>query len=167
MRAIHLLFYRPDTDDMWLNHVVAFASPPYSHCDIQFEDGMASSIYQNESVYLKMKQFSRTNYERLSITTTDEEYYRIRAFCEKAHASKTRFDTLGMYMSYTPFGGTTPQTKTFCSRYIAEALMSSGRDEFRTLSPTTTTPSSLHRIITSTGRSFIHIGPNRLDQLRA
>ena len=161
------MFYRPDTDDMWLNHVVAFASPPYSHCDIQFEDGTASSIYQNEAVYMKPKQFSRNNYERLSITLTDEEYARVRAFCERAHNAKTQFDTLGMYLSYTPFGGGTPQSKTFCSRYIAEALMSSGREEFRSLRPTTTTPSSLHKTIASTGRGFIHIGPSRLHQLRA
>ena len=70
MRAVHVLFYRPQPDDLWLNHVVTFVSPPYSHCDIQFENEVTSSIYQHETVYMEKKSLSRLNFERISVKVT-------------------------------------------------------------------------------------------------
>ena len=116
MRAVHVLFYHPQADDHWMNHLVVTFSPPYSHCDIQFEDGVASSIYQNETVYLQQKSFSRLNYHRESICVTEDEYARIRAFCEGAHANKVAFDLSGMLLSFSPVPKFKFSHKTFCSR---------------------------------------------------
>ena len=163
MKTVHMLFYRPSPDDHWLNHVVSFLSPPYSHCDTQFEDGVATSIYQNEEVYMKQKQFSNLNYERLSVALTDDEYRRMRIFCERSHQNKVQFDLWGMAMSGV--GADTPHDKTFCSRYVTEALMQTKRREFANMRPNRTTPSALYRTIVGSGRDFIHVGQNRLGML--
>ena len=165
MRAVHILFYRPQSEDYWLNHVVTAFSPPFSHCDIQFDDGMASSIYQNETVYMQKKSFSRNNYERISLTFTDEECGRIRRFCDSSHSSRVGFDLTGMLLSYLPFALRRPSGKTFCSRYIAEALKQSGRPEFSSLEPLCTTPSGLHGVLFSTNKVFIDVSEARMKRL--
>ena len=165
MRAVHLLFYKPQSDDFWLNHVVSAFSPPYSHCDIQFDDGVASSIYQNESVYLQAKSFSRLNYKRVSLTFTDDETARIRAFCTNAHVGRVGFDLTGMVCSFLPWGSRKPADKTFCSRYIAEALKHSGRAEYNSLESSRATPSGLHTLLSSSNKSFIDVSEARMKRI--
>ena len=162
MRAVHVLFYRPQPDDLWLNHVVTFVSPPYSHCDIQFENEVASSIYQNETVYLEKKSFSRLNYERVSMTFTDAEYAKIYSFCEDAHRAQVKFDPVGMVGSFLPLYAFRPSAKTFCSRYVAEALQASGKEEYNGINPARTSPSALHAFLSSAQKSFLHIPSKRL-----
>jgi hypothetical protein len=165
MRAVHVLFYRPQTDDHWINHLVSFFSPPFSHCDIQFEDGLASSIYSRESVYLQQKRFSRLNYERISLTMTDDEYAQVMAFCKQAHSTKVQFDLPGMLMSYMPMGSVRREGLTYCSRYIAEALQASLRKDFSNMRTGAVSPSSLYRTLKEQHRSFVYVAANRLDQL--
>ena len=166
MRAVHVLFYQPNSDDFWLNHLVAMFSPPYSHCDIQFEDGVASSIYQNETVYMQTKQFSRLNYKRVSLTFSDDEYNRILQFCRKAHQARVAFDLPGMLCAYFPWGSRKPADKTFCSRYICEALKCSGRSEFAPLEPSCVTPSSLHSHLVTNNKSFLHVSESRMKCIK-
>jgi hypothetical protein len=166
MRAIHVLFYSPQPDDHWLNHLVTYFSPPYSHCDLQFEDGTASSIYQNESVYLERKSFSRLNYHRVSLSVTDAEYSQILHFCQRAHQTAVGFDFTGMVMAYLPYSPRQPPDKTFCSRFIAEALQQTGRQEFLAARPASITPSGLHALLTATNKGFLHVSEARLQRMR-
>jgi hypothetical protein len=166
MRAVHVLFYRPQPDDLWLNHVVTFVSPPYSHCDIQFENEVASSIYQHETVYMEKKSFSRLNYERISLTFTDAEYAKIYSFCDEAYRSQVKFDPVGMVGSFMPLYNFRPASKTFCSRYVAEALQASGREEYQGIRPARTNPSQLHAFLSSAHKSFLHIPSKRLMNVR-
>jgi hypothetical protein len=166
MRAVHVLFYVPQADDHWLNHVVTRISPPYSHCDIQFEDEVASSIYQNETVYMYKKTFSRLNYHRISIAVADDEYNRIYKFCESACQNMVKFDPMGMVGTFIPLYYFRPEGKTFCSRYVCEALQASGRQEFLDLSPARTTPSQLHAALESTRKGFLHIPQKRMMNIK-
>lgn len=162
MRAVHVLFYRPQPDDFWLNHVVTFVSPPYSHCDLQFDDGTASSIYQNECVYMEKKSFSRNNYFRVSLTFSDEEYAKIHSFCTRAHASKVGFDLAGMLCCYMPLISLRPEGKTFCSRYVWEALQASGRKDYLNLNSARVSPSRLHAELVAKNTTFLHISEKRM-----
>lgn len=164
MRAIHVLFYKPSSDDHWLNSVVSAISPPYSHCDIQFDDDTASSIYQNETVYMYKKTFSRLNYERISLSVSDQEYAKIFKFCETNCKKQTKFDLYGMIGSFVPFYMFQPAEKTFCSRYIVEALQASGRSEFLEVNSIKSSPSTLHRFLSSINKSFIHIPEKRFTK---
>ena len=163
MRAVHILFYRPSKDDHWLNNLVSSISPPYSHCDIQFENDIASSIYQNECVYMCKKTFSRLNYERISLTVTDQEYHNMLEFCEKKCSNQTGFDVYGMIGCFIPFYNFTPSNKTFCSRYVVEALQS-GRSEYDTLTSHKTSPSVLYKFLVAKNKSFIHIPEKRITK---
>ena len=163
MKTLHLLFYRPCPEDVWINHLVSYMSPPYSHCDIQFEDGVATSIYQDETVYMKPKKFSNLSYERLSLALTDDEYRRVRTFCERAHDHKVQFDPVGMMLTW--LGAPTPPHKTFCSRYVMEALQQTRRPEFARRKPNRMTPSALYGAIVNDGKDFIHVSENRLGLL--
>lgn len=167
MRALHVLFYRPDADDRWLNKLVIAVSPPFSHCDLQLDNGMATSIYQDESVYIERKNFTRINYERISIALDEAEYARVVAFCEHAHRTGVVFDPVGMVLSSVPLAAPwvaarRPADRTFCSRYLLEALQATGRPEFTRHSPATTTPSALYRILKEHGKEFIHISEKRM-----
>jgi hypothetical protein len=165
MRAIHVVFYRPSADDHWLNHAVTRFAPPYSHCDLQFDTGVATSIYQNECVYMQPKTFSRANYDRVSFTLDETEYERVFNFCKAACDRKVRFDMLGMLCSTLPFVVRSPQNATFCSRYVLEALQQSGNPKFSNHRPMTTTPSSLHDALNGLTSNFIHIPDIRISKL--
>ncbi len=168
MRALHVLFYRPCADDHWLNRLVTTVAPPFSHCDLQFDDGLATSVYQRESVYMETKSLSRDNYERVSIAIDEGEHERIRDFCTRAHRDQVVFDPLGMALCVVPRAARlreAPLGRTFCSRYILEALQQTGRPEFAAHDPACTTPSALYRMLKEYGREFIHIPEKRLQRL--
>ena len=163
MRSVHVHFYRPDAGDHWLNHVVTRFDAPYSHCDLQFDDGMATSVYQNESVYLvQNKTFSRENYDRVSLTLDLNEFNRMRDFCTDAHRRKVGFDLLGMVCTALPVGVRRPTHVTFCSRYVLEALQQTGRPELMHQDSRTVTPSGLHRTLSGLHNKFIHIPDKRM-----
>jgi len=46
---IQIMFYKPPPNDPFMNRAVAWIDGPYSHVEIGFEDGMASSIYSGNS----------------------------------------------------------------------------------------------------------------------
>jgi hypothetical protein len=168
MRALHLLFYRPGPDDHWVNHLVTAVAPPFSHCDMQFDNGAATSIYQNESVYIEAKSFSRHNYDRVSITLDEGELERVQTFCDRAYRAKVRFDPVGMILCATPLprmASRRPTDRTFCSRYLLEALQTTGRPEFMRHDPTTTTPSALYKILREHGKEFIHVSEKRMERV--
>ena len=165
MRAIHVLFYKPSAGDHWINHLVTSLSPPFSHCDLQFDDGTATSVYQWEAVYMEKKNFTRLNYERISITLDDHEYQQVWEFCQAAFKAQVRFDMIGMALSRIPIGLRKPSDRTYCSRYVIEALQKSGRAEFNKLNPLTTSPSTLHTALDATGKGFIHISEARMKRL--
>jgi hypothetical protein len=166
MRALHVVFYQPESSDHWLNHVVTFINPPFSHCDLQFDNDVASSIYQNETVYLEKKNFTRANYKRLSITLTEEQYSNVFKFCENHHKNRTEFDIHGMFGCFVPFYNFKPKNKTFCSRYVVEALQKSDIIQFKNLNSSKVSPSMLYECIESLNKSFIHLSNSRIKLLQ-
>ena len=165
MKAVHLLFYRPLPEDKWLNHVVTFFDPPFSHCDLQFDNNIATSIYQNECVYIEQKSFSRLNYERLSISLRDDEHERLVKYCTEAYKNKVSFDMTGMILSYVPFISRNPENRTFCSRYVYSALKHSGNALFQSHDPSKMTPSKLYNIVKAVDKTFLHISEKRMSML--
>jgi hypothetical protein len=45
---IMLMFYKPTPLDPWMNRLVAWLDEPFSHVEIGFHDGYASSIFAGE-----------------------------------------------------------------------------------------------------------------------
>lgn len=165
MRSLDIVFYRPSPDDHWLNHLVSFASPPYSHCDLRFDDGTVTSIYQNETVFHEQKSLSRKNYEWLSLTLTDDEMDEVRAFCDRSLLSSVGFDRVGMFLSYLPVPLWHSPNRTFCSKYIWQALQASRRKEFQTCSAGNMTPSRIYNALLAIDKTFLNISEKRLYQM--
>jgi hypothetical protein len=69
-----------------------------------------------------------------------------------------RFDGIGMWMAALPFHfgnlGFSSRNKTFCSRYITGLLQDAGigGESVKRLNPHITTPSKLHKVLTSQQR---------------
>ena len=148
MPLITVHFYQPSATDHWVNRLVTSYDPPYSHCDVQFEDKMASSVFQNENVYWRKRRFKKPGYKSVTISVGKAEYDRAYNMCRGRAAQGYGFDPVGMYtlplMSGLLFDR---EKKTFCSKHCAEVLQTAGLKAVADLKPAATTPSALFRAL--------------------
>lgn len=150
MPLIHAYFYAPNDSDHFINHIVTTWDPPYSHCDVQFQDGMASSVFRGETIYWKKRRFSKPGYSRVTLAVGAAEYERAYNLCRDRHASGLAFDAVGMYTLplASVFGAVDRnKTHTFCSKHCTEILQAAGVRAVGQLNPQATTPSGLRRVL--------------------
>ena len=157
MPLIHAYFYSPHETDHFVNHIVTSFDPPYSHCDVQFEDGMASSVFQGEKLYWRRRTFRKPGYSRITLSVDAQGYQRAYQMCVDRFAKEYTFDAIGMYT--LPLAPLMPvmmdrSGRTFCSRHCAEVLQAAGVRSMRTIDPRTMTPSMLQRGLQ--GNAVIH-----------
>jgi hypothetical protein len=150
MPLMHAFFYAPHSADHVLNHIVTAYDPPYSHCDIQFEDAMASSVYSGEKVYWRARGFKKPGYTRVTLSADRAAYSKAYALCADRSASGCSFDAVGMYSLPLPhFLKAERDNHTFCSKHCTEVLQLAGVRSVAGLDPKTVTPSMLHRALQS------------------
>ena len=150
MPLLHAHFYSPSESDHPLNHVVIAFDPPYSHCDIQFQDSMASSVYSGEKVYWKKRGFTKPGYQRITLSADAAGYEKAYALCVERQKAGCEFDALGMYTLPLPHIFKTERANyTFCSKHCSEVLQLAGVKSVAGLDPKTVTPSMLHRALQS------------------
>ena len=160
MPLIHVLFYAPNADDHFLNHIVTRYDPPYSHCDIQFEDGMASSVYQYETVYWRRRGFQKPGYTRVSLSVQVADYKKAYSLCQERANKQFKFDAIGMYTLPLPSSMHYEREGfTFCSKHCTEVLQIARIRAVSELQAKSMTPSSLHGVLQSV--SVLHT--DRLD----
>jgi hypothetical protein len=160
MPLIHAYFYTPSGTDSWLNHLVTRWDPPYAHCDIQFQDGMASSVFRGESLYWKKRKFTKPGYSRVTLAVNQAEYDRAYAMCHERHRSSLSFDAVGMFtLPLSSYLNTDRKTHTFCSKHCTEVLQVAGVRAVTDLVPQAMTPSALQRVLQ--GGSVFHT--DRID----
>lgn len=157
MPLIHALFYTPNPKDHITNHLVTRFDAPFSHCDVQFEDGMASSVYQGETVYWKHRGFKKPGYTRVTMSVDQAGYNKAYQLCKDRSERKMKFDAWGMYM--LPLTRSADrQDYTFCSKHCTEILQVAGVRNAMGLDPNSMTPSALRRAL---GRTILHT--DRID----
>ena len=99
MSVLRAWFYVPRGDTRhWLNDLVAALDGPFSHCELQFESGEASSIYYDTTARLIARDFDRTFYTLLTVPCTRAQHERALA-CARA-AVGTPFCALAMTNAY-------------------------------------------------------------------
>jgi hypothetical protein len=151
MPLIHAYFYTPTDTDHILNRLVTAYNPPYSHCDVQFEDSMASSIYSGECVYFKSRSFKKPGYSRITISADLPMYQKAYSLCKERADSKCAFDAFGMYT--LPLSGMIAtrdrENYTFCSKHCTEVLQLAGVKSVAGLNAGTVTPSMLYKALGS------------------
>ena len=150
MPLLNVYFYAPSDDNHLVNHMVTRWDPPYAHCDVQFEDGMASSLYQGETLYWRKRTFRKPGYTRITVSANQAEYDRAYRMCMDRRGFA--FDAIGMYTlplsSFLGLRGLERERHTFCSKHCTEVLQAAGvKGAVSGLEACTTTPSGLHRAL--------------------
>lgn len=162
MATLSLAFLRPARDDKLFNRLTASVSRHgICHVELVFEGGLAFSIYDNCTPFLKQRTMSNPGYEFVSLSVSQREYRAALQFCRSAVAQAYRFDELGMYLASVHPGGcmerpSSAVEKTFCSKIITEALQFADVEEVGGLSPSAVTPSSLYAAVRSSQRRMCH-----------
>eukprot|EP00961_Rhodomonas_salina_P292310 3932837-Rhodomonas_salina.1 len=145
---ILLMFYEPQADDHYFNHLVSNFSGRYSHVEICFptytnrqENAydttqctrgdtkvlFGSSIFQNGTVFFKRKEYSRDGYTSIGIRIDRGCHDALVRFCQEAATRAVAFDAPGMARACLPFVLMPHDPdKTFCSKYVADALQYAG-----------------------------------------
>ena len=136
--TIRLCFYDPRQDaEGRLNHMVARADGPFCHCELQFGDGQAFTIYMQGKAVLRPRRFSSPNYTMISVPCTRKQEALCRTFAQEA-AGRVPFSTLRMVNAFCRLpslvgGGADPPSAlahaahgSFCSELVAEALQAGG-----------------------------------------
>ena len=160
MPFIHAYFYAPSPADHLINHVVTRWDPPFSHCDVQFEDGMASSLYQGENIYWRKRTFKKPGYTRVTLSVREDDYAKAYQLCKERFANKFAFDAVGMYtLPLSSYFRMDRDKHTFCSKHCTEVLQLAGVRASVGLDPGLTTPSALYRALKNS--SVLHTG--RID----
>ena len=147
MPLIHAYFYVPNATDHVINHLVTKWDPPYAHCDVQFEDGMASSIYSGESVYWRKRGFKKPGYSRITLSVNQADYDRAYRLCQNRQAAQMGFDAVGMYTLPLRMQLWERDSHTFCSKHCTQILQLAGVKAVSKLEPHSTTPSALRRAL--------------------
>ena len=163
---IHILLYEAPADDpFWINHIVKNYDPPYSHIDVQFENNMASSVYQNETVYFRQRRFKKPGYKRITLSVDQAGYNRAYTLCQTRANEGYQFDFYGMYS--LPFPSAVlfdRDKKTFCSKHVAEVLQTAGVRAMGAVVPREMTPSAVYRALE--GLSIYHADVDVVARLR-
>ena len=162
MPLIHMYFYAPSAADHILNHVVVTWDPPYSHCDVQFQDGMASSVFRGETLYWRKRRFSKPGYSRMTLNVRQADYDNAYRLCQERAASSLAFDAWGMFtLPLSGMLGLERRDHTFCSKHCTEVLQVAGVKAVAGLDPRAMTPSGLRRALHSSSSSVLHT--DRID----
>ena len=152
MPMIHVLFYEPNSADHFLNHVVTRYDPPFSHCDVQFEDGMASSVFQYETVYWRRRGFRKPGYKRITVSASQADYRKAYSLCQERANKQYKFDAIGMYTLPLPSAMHYERDGyTFCSKHCTEVLQLARIKAVEGLEAKSVTPSALHEALQVAG----------------
>ena len=157
-RVIQVMLYKPPANDPFINRAVAWIDGPFSHVEVGFEDGVASSIYAGETVFMHPRTFSNPNYTTVSLSVTTEQEDNARMFCAQQARRGIEFDGVGMYCARLPaflrsvissLRGNGGVEHTFCSKYVVEVMQHIGIDCFLGIDSSNTSPSMVHRILST------------------
>jgi len=68
MNKIRIWFYNPQQDTSgFVNKLVSRLDPPFCHCEMQFSDNNACSIYMGSNVVFKERAFPSSNYTAVDL----------------------------------------------------------------------------------------------------
>ena len=147
MPVIVVYFHTPGCSNKALNHLVALYDPPYSHCDLQFEDGMLSSVYQHCGAIWRKCDFSGRGFCDVKVEVSDAGYQLAYDMCCRRAENGYKFDFTRVYGFLVNAQGGGDSFRTFCSKQCVEALQIAGVDAVLGMVGGDTTPSALFRAL--------------------
>ena len=165
---MRLWFYEPtSTNEPHINRLVAKADGPFCHCELQFNDGAAFTLYMGSPAIMRRRTFKSKNYSCVSVKCSIEQESACRACAEEACRVGVPFSIVRMMNAYwqtsiisTPLHTLqSAQLQThgvplllavgsFCSELVVMALQA-GHVIPITTSAAYTSPSALARLLSS------------------
>lgn len=168
---IYLLFYKPVESDPFQNKLVAYFNGPFCHVELAFPEKygqepweknvLGSSIYQDETVFLKPKSYNRHGYVSCALELTSVQCHKIKSYCRTQMNNKVPFSKISMYSAFLPVQ-LFDLEGTFCSKHVTMALQYANVSSVAGLNPHITTPSSLYRHIMSFS-PILQIVPSKMS----
>lgn len=151
---VKVWFYDPKTgNDSTFNNMVAYFDGPYSHCEVQFPDGQAYTIYMGCTASAKKRSFDTKFYTCITLPLVLQDMRRAQKKANDIVAAQTPFSLYAMTFSvmhsavHTAFPSALspdPNT-TFCSKLCADVLQEAC--VFKDINTSNITPSALHRLL--------------------
>lgn len=137
-------FYDPAKDGQGiLNKVVAYLDGPFCHCELQFGNGVACSIYLGTNVVMKRRDFDPVYYTKVDLPCSFQQEKLAMERSEQHRSKQERCTILAMSscLHRIKFSHNT----TFCSKLVADILQYAGLIE--NVHVDTVSPSALYRLI--------------------
>ena len=125
METIRVWFYDPIRDKEGLfNKMVAYTDPPFCHCELQFEDLTACSIYVGSRLVMKTRNFDTAFYTAVTLSVNCEDARQAHKVCSDKQARGVVFSSMQMLSCLYPWQALARDQKhTFCSKLVAEMLV--------------------------------------------
>jgi len=147
MPHVALWFYSPSPDNSgWINRIVSYMDPPFCHCELQFVDGVACSVYMGTCVFLKKRTFDKKFYQSIVIPCTHAQHNCMRIMAQNIVTRNTRFSTINMSGAVMWGSNLGTENTTFCSKLCADLLLEAKLLPAE-VDSTKITPSCLHRLL--------------------
>ena len=146
-QTLRVWFYDPREDPQGLvNKVVARLDGPFCHCEVQFPDTVAFSVYMGTQVVSKARAFDPARYTCVRVFCSRSDMLLARQCAESSTTQS--FSMMQMLLALAP--GTWPAASdaggTFCSKLVGKVLQAAHALPANT-DVQRVTPSGLHRIL--------------------
>lgn len=145
---LNVWFFRPSQESGIMNTMVAKIDGPYCHCELQFNDGVAVTVYMGTSVRMKARDFDNKFYDVVRVSCSVAQMKAAREEAERQFNDKRYvFDIWSASRTLLKLPAGSAPYGTFCSKLVVEILKKA-----RMLGPdvkTSITPSHLYRVLCS------------------
>jgi hypothetical protein len=144
---LRVWFYDPSNDPHGIvNKVVARLDGPFCHCEVQFPDTVAFSVYMGTQVVQKARAFDPARYTCVCVPCSRSDMQLARRCAE--NSTSQSFSMMQMLLALAPGTWSAPSQTggTFCSKLVAEVLVAAHALPVDT-KVQCLTPSGLHRIL--------------------
>jgi len=164
MLTLLVQFYNPALDkDGVLNKIVAYADPPYCHCELQFHDGQSCAVYMGGKVHLKTRLFDPKSYDTVSVSCTAQQHAHALQLARTFQTEGQAFSKRAMLASkFAAISAPDARAFTCCSKLCCEILQEAGAVP-RDAAAGRLTPSTLHAAIASLQQ---HVGDSTVIDFR-
>lgn len=135
-------FYDPAKDRQGLlNKVVAYMDAPFCHCELQFMNGVACSIYLGTTMVMKRRDFDPFYYTKVDVPCSIQQEKLAIERSEQLKLKQERCTMLAMSSCIHRLN--VRPRDTFCSKLVADILQYAGLLE--NVCVNTVSPSALYR----------------------
>jgi hypothetical protein len=149
MEAIRVHFYNPALDkDGLVNKLVAYADPPYCHCELEFSNGESCAIYMGGKTHVKIRKYDPQSYDTVAIPCPPEKQDNALRLAHTLANEGQRFSKRAMLASKFPRISLPDERACTCCSKLCGELLQEADVLNHDIIVARLTPSALHKTIT-------------------